>query len=41
MDPSLILAYETLAQVYQETGRSDEAAAAMEQANTLKTAQEI
>jgi Tfp pilus assembly protein PilF len=40
MDPSLTLAYETLAQVYEETGHPEEAAAAMEQANTLKSAQE-
>ncbi len=39
MDPSLILAYETLAQVYEETGRSEEAAKAMSQADTLRQAQ--
>ena len=36
MDPSLILAYETLAQIYEETGRSEEATKAMGQAETLR-----
>jgi len=40
MDPSMILAYETLAQIYQETGRPEQAAEAMEQANTLRMATE-
>ena len=35
MDPSLIIAYETLAQIYDEMGQPEEAAAAREQANTL------
>ena len=35
LDPSLILAYETLAQIYDEMGQPEEAAAAREQANAL------
>jgi superkiller protein 3 len=41
MDPSMILAYETLAQIYQETGHPDEAAAAMGQANALRVADDL
>jgi superkiller protein 3 len=37
MDPSMLLAYETMAQIYEETGRSDDAAAAMSQANALRS----
>jgi len=35
MDPSLIIAYETLAQIYDEMGRPEDAAATREQANAL------
>ena len=38
LDPSLVLAYETLAQIYEEMGRPEEAAAAREQANALSLA---
>ena len=37
MDPSMILAYETLSQIYEEMGQTEESAAAMEQANTLRS----
>ncbi len=40
MDPSMILAYETLAQIHEEMGHPEEAAAAMEQANTLRAVRE-
>ena len=41
MDPSLVLAYETLAQIHEEMGHPQEAAEAMEQANTLRAAREL
>ncbi len=37
MDPSMIVAYETMARIYEETGRTDDAAAAMSQANMLRS----
>ncbi|GER89297.1 hypothetical protein KDW_34590 [Dictyobacter vulcani] len=40
MDPSMILAYETMAQIYEATGRADEAAQAMSQANALRSVAE-
>ena len=40
MDPSMILAYETLSQIYEEMGQKEESAEAMEQANTLRSARE-
>ena len=40
MDPSLVLAYETLAQIYTETNRPDEAAEAQSQAETLRSLNE-
>src|SRR5207302_6815083 len=39
LDPSMVLAYETLAQIYEEMGRPEDAAAAMEQANALRVAE--
>ncbi len=41
MDPSLVLAYETLAQIYTETNRPDDAAEALTQANALRSMNEI
>ena len=41
MDPSMILAYETLAQIYEEMGRPQEAQEAREQANILRSASEL
>ena len=37
----MVLAYETLAQIYTETNRPDEAAEAMGQANTLRSMGEL
>jgi superkiller protein 3 len=39
MDPSMILAYETLSQIYEEMGQPEDAAAAMEQADALRVAE--
>jgi hypothetical protein len=36
----MTLAYETLSQIFQEMGRPEEAAAAMAQANALRSARE-
>ena len=41
IDPSLILAYETLAQVYDETNRPEDAAAALSQATALRATNEL
>jgi len=40
MDPSMILAYETLSQIYEEMGQPEESAEAMQQANTLRSVRE-
>ena len=40
MDPSMIVAYETLAQIHEDMGHPEEAAEAMEQATTLRAARE-